>query len=465
MLQLREFLERGVITPERMRVVEENAVALGVDTRLMMESAGNALAHVVREYHPRRVLILCGRGNNGGDGLAAARYLQQEVQTEVIYLDREPQTGLRQEQLAILSSCAVRLCPVQCPEDVLPLQDLFTEADVIVDALIGTGGSGTLREPLTTLVRNANESKAPIISADVATPGIQATRVLSFHRPKVAESEVADIGIPLEAEICTGPGEISLIPQKSPDAHKGAGGSVLVVGGGPYQGAPYLTALAALRSGADLVRVASPVYLPYPDLIHERLKGDRIGEEHLPRLIALAEQVDVVVCGNGLGTESHGVVRDLAPHCHRLVLDADALRIPLPSGKNTIYTPHAGEFQRMTGKTLPPDLPERARRVKKAADGGVILLKGQTDVISDGRRVRFNRTGGPGMTVGGTGDVLAGVTAALFCRLPSFEAACVAAYGNGKAGEAAQAEYGDGMTASDLLEWIPVVLWGGEKHD
>jgi hydroxyethylthiazole kinase-like uncharacterized protein yjeF len=458
---MREFLEEGVISPERMRVVEENAVALGVDTRMMMESAGSALARSVQEQRPDRVLVLCGKGNNGGDGLAAARYLQQGVETQVIYVDREGKSDLMQEQLCLLESCAVSLYPVQCPADVRRLRSLFARADVIVDALLGTGASGTLREPYATLVRYANGAGVPIISADVPSPGIQARRILAFHRPKTEGSEVVEIGIPLEAECCTGPGEILLIPQKSSDAHKGAGGSVLVVGGGPYQGAPYLVALGALRAGADLVRVASPVSLPYADLIHEPLEGDRIRRDHLPRLIALAEEADVVVCGNGLGARSHGVVRDLASHCERLVLDADALRRPLPAGTSTIYTPHAGEFKRMTRRTPPPDLAKRARMVRDAAAPGVILLKGEVDLISDGERVRFNRTGGPGMTVGGTGDVLAGVTGALFCRLPAFEAACIAAYANGKAGEAAQARYGDGMTASDMLTWIPSYLFGG----
>ncbi len=459
--ELREFLEEGLISPERMRVVEENAVALGVDTRMMMESAGTSLARAVKHYEPERVLILCGKGNNGGDGLVAARYLQNEAETGVIFIDQEGKSELMEEQLCILSTCAVSVHAVKCPADVRKLRSLFSRAEVIVDALLGTGIQGALREPYATLVRYANSAEVPIVSADVPTPGIRASRILAFHRPKIEGSEVVSIGIPLEAECCTGPGEILLVPQKSTDAHKGAGGSVLVVGGGPYQGAPYLVALGALRAGADLVRVASPVSLPYADLIHEPMEGDRIRREHLPRLIALAEEADVVVCGNGLGTRSHGVVRDLAPHCERLVVDADALRRPLPVGTSTIYTPHAGEFRRITRSVAPPDLVRRARMVRSAAESGVMLLKGEVDVISDGARVRFNRTGGPGMTVGGTGDVLAGVTGALFCRLPAFEAACVAAYVNGKAGEVAEARYGDGMTASDMLAGIPSCLFGG----
>jgi NAD(P)H-hydrate epimerase len=235
---------------------------------------------------------------------------------------------------------------------------------------------------------------------------------------------------------------------------------VLVIGGGPYQGAPYLTGLGALRSGADIVRIASPVFEPVPDLIYERFEGKRIGTEHTERLIALAERADVVVCGNGLGTESHAVVEAIAPHCKKAVFDADALRLPLPVARGeTIYTPHAGEFARITGKTLPDDTVGRARVARKACIDGTVLVKGHIDIITDGTRVRFNRTGDPAMTVGGTGDVLAGVCGALLCHLPAFEAACVAAYVNGRAGSAAVAERGGGILASDIVNEIPKILF------
>jgi len=238
------------------------------------------------------------------------------------------------------------------------------------------------------------------------------------------------------------------------------GGEVLVIGGGPYQGAPYLAGLGALRAGADIVRIASPVFEPVPDLIYERLEGKRIGPEHTERLITLAEKADVVVCGNGLGTESHAVVGAVAPHCKKAVFDADALRLPLPvADGETIYTPHAGEFTRITGLKLPEDTTGRARIAKNAGIAGTVLLKGHTDIITDGTQVRFNRTGDPAMTVGGTGDVLAGITGALLCRLPAFDAACIAAYVNGRAGEAVVAERGGGMLASDLVDRIPSVLF------
>jgi len=290
---------------------------------------------------------------------------------------------------------------------------------------------------------------------------MRADRIVAFHRAKSEGATVVDIGIPLEAECTVGPGELTLLPARSKKAHKGAGGEVLIIGGGPYQGAPYLAGLGALRAGADIVRIASPVFEPVPDLIYERLDGKRIGPEHAEQLIALARKADVVVCGNGVGTESHGVVLEVAPHCKKAVFDADALRLPLPvASGDTVYTPHAGEFTRITGTALPEDTVGRARIARKAGITGTILLKGHTDVITDGARVRFNRAGDPAMTVGGTGDVLAGIAGALLCHLPAFEAGCIAAYVNGVAGQGVVAERGGGLLASDLVDRIPWVLFG-----
>ena len=499
--EMREFLEKGLVSAARMRAVEGNAITLGLGSLQMMESAGRALAEMALELSPSRVLVLCGRGRNGGDGMVAARYLQ-DLTTEVIYASDGPLAPETEMQLRVLAGSAVILHSVKCASDVEVHSPLFTAADVIIDALIGTGASGRTREPVSRCVALASGAKAPVIAADLPTPGMRATRICAFHRPKTDGAEVADIGIPLAAEVFMGPGDLTLVPRRASNARKGENGEVLVIGGGPYQGAPYLAGLGALRAGADIVRIASPVFEPVPDLIYERLEGDRITAGHLEKILGLVERADAVVVGNGLGTESHDVVLAVAGAARKAVFDADALRLPLPVSKETIYTPHAGEFQRMTGNPPPKGLAERGRAVRDAAKGligrkpaspvfsttghsderpvigrnpdslgfseirhsddrPVILLKGPVDVISDGSRVRFNPTGSPAMAVAGTGDVLAGVTGALLCRLPAFEAASIAAYVNGSAGMIAARRRGDGMTASDLVEEIPSVLFAG----
>jgi ADP-dependent NAD(P)H-hydrate dehydratase / NAD(P)H-hydrate epimerase len=454
------YLETGMITPERMRVVDTNAIALGVTELQMMESAGKALATLVLESHPERVLVLCGNGNNGGDGMVAARYLQSGVQADVCYFDSGKRTISCEHELALLKHCRVTLHPFSSRDDVLALLPVFSKADVIIDALLGIGARGKPREPLASFVEMANASSARIIAADVPTPGMRVDQICAFHRPKVEGSTVVDIGIPVEAECVVGPGELTLLPRRNPRSHKGVGGEVLVIGGGPYQGAPYLAGLGALRAGADIVRIASPVFEPVPDLIYEPLAGERIGNKHTERLIALAGRADVVVCGNGLGTESHAVVLAVAPHCKKAVFDADALRLPLPRAQGeTIYTPHAGELERMTRVKLPADTAGRARVAQAADINGTILLKGHVDIITDKKRVRFNRTGDPAMSVGGTGDVLAGVAGALLCNLPAFESACIAAYVTGNAGKHVASERGEGMLASDIVSRIPAELF------
>ncbi len=462
------FLETGVISAARMRVVDANAIALGVTEFQLMESAGRALADCAVSTNPGRVFVLCGKGNNGGDGMVAARHLQHVAQIDLCYLDTVRRTPSCEHQLAALRHCRVSLHPFACRDDLEALRPVFEKADLIIDALIGIGASGELAEPLKTCVAMANASGAKILAADVPTPGLRADRIAAFHRVKTGTdpgtTTVIDIGIPAEAECFTGPGELTLLPLRNRKAHKGVGGEVLVIGGGPYQGAPYLAGLGALRAGADIVRIASPVFEPVPDLIYERLDGKQIGMEHRERLIALAERADVVVCGNGLGTGSHEVVREITPHSRRAVIDADALRLPLPAAREeTIYTPHAGEFARISGIHLPDDTAGRARAARGAGIKGTLLLKGHIDVITDGDRVRFNRTGHPAMTVGGTGDVLAGMCGALLCQLPAFEAACIAAYANGKAGEMVAANHGGGMLASDLVDKIPGILFDRGK--
>ncbi|MBR1368905.1 NAD(P)H-hydrate epimerase [Methanocalculus chunghsingensis] len=455
-----EWVDEGPVTPRLMQVIERNAVALGVSTLQMMESAGKALADRALIEAPDHVLLLCGKGNNGGDGFVAARYLARHTEVTCICLSGERQ-GDAATNLLALRRCGIPIHEISCRDDLLVHGPLFSSADLIIDALIGTGSAGILREPVATCVRLAGESDAFILSADLPTPGISPDCILAFHRSKGGATEAADIGIPIEAECCTGPGDLLLIPAKQSSAHKGAGGKVLIIGGGPYQGAPYLAGLAALRAGADIVRVATPCPLDYPDIIHIPVGGTILSEADTEMLIADAEEADVVLIGPGMGSKSQNVAVRVAEAARRVVIDADALRLPLPVGGETIYTPHAGEFARIFGRSPEGSSRQRARLVSAAAsETRVVLLKGKIDIVSDGRRVRFNRTGHPAMTVGGTGDLLAGIAAGLFCRMSAFEAASVAAYANGVAGESAAAGIGDGMIAGDLLPFIARILYG-----
>ena len=454
---MREFLEfglSGVVSPDTMRVIDKNADGYGVSAYQRMESAGSILAGAVRSEKPKSVLILCGTGNNGGDGFVCARHLAKDIRVKVVTAGT-PKTVESLAAFSALKGCPVEISPVWTPEDFA--------SNVIVDALLGTGASLPLREPYATLVSQMNSAKGRVIACDMPTPGARADRVIAFHLAKTKGAEVYSIGIPFASEVFCGEGDLLLIPKKPAGSHKGAGGYVLVVGGGPYQGAPFLAGLAALRSGADIVRVAAPVDGFMPDIILERLTGNKIGKDHLDKLLTLAKEANVVVVGPGLGfdPESLSVASKVVAASKRAVVDADLLRNPLPRAQEqTIYTPHAGEFARLFG-SMPENLKERGIAVKDAANhtGGTIILKGEVDTISDGVRVKFNKTGASGMTTGGTGDVLSGICGGLLARMNAFDAACAAIYATGKAGSIANNETGDGLIASDLLRHIAHILY------
>lgn len=459
---LSKFRDLGPVSPVEMQIIDQNAQALGVSGLQLMEAAGASLANVARRYKASKILVLCGSGNNGGDGMVAARHLQFDADVIVILFDSGRLSSSAANQLSSIMHCNVRLIIIRTCDELSQYSGLFTDSDLIIDALLGTGyrdNKGELKEPIRSIVKLANQSKNPILSADIPTPGIKPSLICSFHRAKTNDAEVYEIGIPLLAEICTGPGTLSILPSRRRDSHKGAGGEVLVIGGGPYQGAPWLSGLAAMRAGADIVRVASPVYLPEPDLIHIPVSGKKIQASDLDYLIPYCRQADVILCGPGLGSESHQVITTLAPYSRKGVYDADALRLPLPDSAETLYTPHTGEFTRIAGINPGKTVYSRAQAVREADLPGTILLKGPVDIISNNERIKFNLTGTAAMTTGGTGDALAGVCAALMVHLPAFEAACIGAYVTGRAGEIVTEKYGYGMTAHDLLPAIPQVLF------
>lgn len=267
-----------------------------------------------------------------------------------------------------------------------------------------------------------------------------------------------------------------VLPRRRPDSHKGENGRVLVVGGSSrYVGAPALAALSALRSGVDLATVASPretariINTFSPDLITVKLPCEDLVPEALPHLLPELERCEALIVGPGLGgrEETRKAVLSLLEEVERkhpslpVLLDADALRA-VRRLQRMVLTPHAGEFRTVTGREAPGGLEERARVVAEEARklGCVILLKGRVDVISSaGGEVLLNRTGNPGMTVGGTGDVLSGVVGGLMAQgLAPFEAAWAGAYVNGLAGDLCLKEKGYGFTASDLIGKLPYVF-------
>jgi len=269
----------------------------------------------------------------------------------------------------------------------------------------------------------------------------------------------------------------SKIPPRRRDSHKGMNGVVCIVGGSRvYHGAPFLCAMGAARTGVDLVyvavpaMVATPVRSLSPDIIVFPLPDSKLTRGNATRLASWLPELGCIGIGPGLGPQNPNELKNaiamLSEKCQTLVVDADALRpniLELPPAQKAkmVVTPHAREFERLFGQKVPDSLDERVAVVKKAAGehGVVVLVKGPTDVISDGESVGLNTTHSPAMTVGGTGDVLTGVTSGLASKgMGRFDAACCAAYVNGLAGAEAAKELGLHILASDVVACIPKAM-------
>lgn len=461
-------------------ILDVNAESLGVPTALLMENAGRAVAKIVSDRFGKKknILVVCGPGNNGGDGFVAASCLRAENNVSVLLA--RPATEIR---TAIAKQAFFSVKDLVIDEDVRDL----SAYDVIVDALLGTGIKGPLSEPYSSLIDRINRSSRPIVSVDVPSGLgtdviVRPTITVTFHDVKEGMTEensgeivIADIGIPPDAAEFVGPGEFVHYPVPSPDSHKGMNGRVLIVGGGPYTGAPALAGFGAYRIKVDLVRIATPArsYLPVagysPNFIVHELSGDILTDRDVPRVMELIGHVETVLIGPGLGSaeETLHAIRAIVKACDKpLVIDADGITAvakdrSVLKGKIGVITPHAGEFMTLSGEKLPADYKLRMRPAMDLAGalGFTILLKGRIDVIADGNRCKLNRTGNAGMSVGGTGDVLAGEVAGLLSRgVAPFDAARMAAFVNGAAGDLAYQTFGFSLLATDVIDQVPIAL-------
>jgi NAD(P)H-hydrate epimerase len=470
-----------MIAGSEMAVVDANAAALGVAQKQLMESSGNAVARVARDLvEPgASISIVAGRGNNGGDAFVAARFLDEfDVETLLLGRPSEIGTEIARENWEALERTESNRTEIRDSTAV----DLG-EPDLIVDAMLGTGVTGSLRQPEATAAEAITDSDATVLSVDVPSgfdtetgdhPDgvVEADHVVTFHETKPglpdldAPVTVADIGIPEAASAFVERGDLLRL-SRDPQSHKGDHGEVLVIGGGPYVGAPALAGQAALRAGADLVRVACPTAVAHEiqgyseDLIVRPVEGREFEPGHVGQVMEFAAEHDTLVIGPGLGANEstlEAAEAILTAFNGTAVVDADALQLvpDIETEATLICTPHQGELAKMGGPSA-DDWRERRDAVEEYAAeiGHTLLVKGEYDILSNGDRTRVNRTGNPGMTVGGTGDVLAGTTGALAAQQEPIHAAALGAYVAGRAGDIAAERFGDGLLASDLLETIP----------
>ncbi|WP_297519935.1 NAD(P)H-hydrate dehydratase [Thermococcus sp.] len=463
-----------------------NAKWLGITPHQLMENAGSGVARTIEERFGKglKIAVFSGTGNNGGDGFVAARHLSFDNEVTLFLVGDEAK--IRSEEAKhnwqILKD--LDFVEIKILKDSAYIRNLDLGGyDVIVDSLLGAGTKGEPREPIRSAIGKINEyaGKARIVSVDLPSGYPSAVRIkadfaVTFQWDKEEyagfERVVVKIGYPRELYHLVGPGDAKFALRKR-GQHKGQNGRLLVIGGSEdYFGAPYLASKAASYI-VDLVYLAMPEYsagrISDPDLILRPVEGRNFAPEHVDSLLELAKKVDSIVIGPGIGLaeETKEFVREFIKRCDKpLVIDADGLKalagdLNVLKGKTFVLTPHAGEFAVLFGVKPDGPLVEKAELVMQKAwkIGGVVLLKGTYDIISDGKAWKYNKTGNRGMTAGGTGDVLAGLVGALLALgNEPLRAASVGAFLNGLAGDMVKDELGENFTALEVARKVPKTI-------
>ncbi|MGI8858591.1 MAG: NAD(P)H-hydrate dehydratase [Rubrobacteraceae bacterium] len=492
---------------DEMSRADNTAQQLGIPGGVLMERAAVAMAEEILERYPPhslrgRALAVCGGGNNGGDGFVIARELHCRGVEVSVVATKDEYSGDPATNLAVLRNLGVE---IHGPER---LDDLLDGTVLVVDALLGTGFSGEVREKEAALIRELNDARITTVAVDVpsgvdgstgevAGESVRADATICAHAAKIGcvispgreqagEVIVVDIGIPPEADV-----EPSLswtdadslrgvVPRTEEPAHKYSAGALLVVAGSrAMTGAPVMSVQGAQRAGCGIVFLATPESAaPAVDLkltealVYGVAEGDDGGMtsgaleqilEHTGRASALA-----VGPGIGTGEESLRLVEGILREAEvPVLLDADAVTALAGSdalakrSAPTVITPHAGELGRLMGSGAREVSAHRLRSARQVAEqhGCCVLLKGSDTLIVEGERAAVNSTGSVALATAGTGDVLTGVIGALLSRgMDAYDAAHAGAWVHGRAAELWLEETGwpeESMVATDLLPLIP----------
>ena len=507
-----------ILDSKQMRNIDARAThEFGIPGILLMENAGAAAADAIeREYDDldrMKIAVVCGKGNNGGDGFVAARHLfNRGHEVLVVLLARHQDVeGDAQVNLRILTRLGIEilLAPDAAAWEAARVE--LASCDLAIDAILGTGLQGPVRGFLRQVIVELADLDLEVVSLDIPSglsadtcqvPGeaIQADRTLAMGLPKIphllppaelfcGELSILDISLPQAAidaehvalDLIEADAIRTLLPARSRTGQKGDFGRLLVVGGSRgMPGAAALAALGALRAGAGLVTVATGraaqplVHAHCAEAIVEPLpetEGGTLSRKGLPAVLKLAAGKDVVVIGPGLGraTDVIEVVRRAVEKvASPMVIDADGLnalagdpdRLRGTSERPRILTPHPGEMARLIGKEVDDVLRDRVATARGFARKHhvYVVLKGYRSLVATpAGEVFVNPTGNPGMATAGTGDILSGMIAALVATARNpLDGILTAVYLHGLAGDLAAAHRGEmGMIASDLLEHLP----------
>lgn len=503
-----------LVTSSEMRDIDRKAAGVyGTATLDLMENAGKGLANAILKYYPdsKRIAIFCGKGNNGGDGLVAARYLSDKTDVVVFLLCGKNE--ISGDARVNLDKFKGKLFEIKTEEDFKKKISEAAAADVIVDAILGTGLKSALSGHFRDVVEGINSIEKKVISADIPSGinsdtgqvmggAVKADLTVTFGIPKVGlylfpgrefagDIEVVDIGFPdaliSDEEIKTGIIEQAdvapLFPEKKIDTHKGSYGHLLVMAGSLGKtGAAAMVATAALRAGAGVVTLAVPknlqsIYeMKLTEVMTEPLSEAEkccIGEDALREVLKLAENKSAVAIGPGI-SPTPSAVKVMGGLIEKLtqpvVIDAggiDAVVAKADILKNAqgprVITPHPGEMGRLLGlssREVQTDRVGIARRFAQDNNVCVVLKGAHTVIAAPEGKVFINTTGNPGMATAGTGDVLTGIIGGFLAQGFDAEKAAIAAvYLHGHAGDLIRDVKGEyGIMATDLIDKIPYAI-------
>ena len=529
------------MNPIDMMVADTNCEDLGLSRLCLMENAGKCLSDEVAKIStftfskPVKVAIFTGSGGNGGDGFVAARHLLNRGFEVEVFMLTSPENiksidaQINFEILENMSPHISRLKIVEINDSTdldnieIAKSESFSEY-IIIDGILGTGIKGKLKTKVKKAIDVINQSNAIKIAIDVPSGmnpltgkipdiAVKPEYTVTFHKvktgvkkaslndePSVGGLVICDIGIPIEAEIFVGTGDLLRLNTRKSTSHKGNNGKILIIGGSyDYHGAPAIAGLSAIASGADLVYVLCPesanlaIKEESIDLIVKGLNSenkDYLNLDNLEEILKIIDifDFDAVLLGPGSGQnkETGKLFNVLAKKIEKpLVMDADALKLVDPiiikNREDLIITPHLNEFKSFFNNYIDDKngndvgvspvseteeydydkLKEKIAIFQKITSNinGTVVLKGKYDLIFNKKSFRINKTGNPGMTVGGTGDSLAGLATSLISQgLNSFDAGALATYLNGAAGDLAKEIYGDGFKASQLSEFLGILM-------
>lgn len=503
-MSLEPWME-GVHDAGSMRATDRWAIEdQDVPSLELMEAAGTATARAASDVsRSERAAVVCGKGNNAGDGLVAARRLAETgYEVEVLFLAPANELSAdARENFHRYSGASREVGPDE-------LGDGLAGAGVVVDAIFGTGFSGSPRAPADAAIEAINRAEAPVVAADIASgvdastgevegAAVQADVSVSFHAAKLGhwiapgkrhagKVRIAEIGIPAGSPIDPPAGLIeaevlALAPRRGAESTKFSSGQVLVAGGSRgLTGAVCMAAESAIRAGAGYATIAVPADLE--DIFEVKLtevmsRGcpgpeGSLGPEAAEPILEDAERAAAVALGPGLGRadEALELARAVAPRVKApLLVDADGLnahagRLELLAERNapTVVTPHAGELARLLETDSAAISAHRLESAHEASrrSGAIVVLKGDDTLVVHGDRVAINRLGSPALATAGTGDVLSGVISALLARgMEPFAAACAGVLAHARAGQVAAERVGvESVVATDVIEAVPAGL-------